>query len=121
MQEILKRKKIIYAVITLVVAFAVYSFFFGGSGNKTEVVTIEKPVLSDESIKGRDLLKVLLSLNGIKLDEEIFASRLFTGLRDFGISLPPTSVVGRENPFAPLGSEESQPAAQRAATTTKKK
>ena len=117
MQGILKRKKMIAVVVFIVAAFAVYAFFFGGSGNKTEVVTVEKPVLSDESVKGRDLLKVLLSLRGIKLDEGIFASLLFTSLQDFGISLPTGGSVGRQNPFAPLGTEEA-PAATSGASPT---
>ena len=51
-------------------------------------------------------MKVLLSLNNIKLDEEIFSSGLFTSLEDFTIALPETGPSGRKNPFAPIGKEE---------------
>ena len=65
----------------------------------------EKPLLSQDNVKGKELLMVLLSLKSMKLDDSIFSSNLFTNLQDFTIVLPDAGGVGRINPFAVIGRE----------------
>lgn len=97
-------KNIIIFVVIFVVAFLVYTFFFTG-GSASNSLQTEKPLLAQSNVKGKDLLKVLLSLNSIKLDEEIFSLNLFTSLEDFTITLPEIGISGRKNPFAPIGKD----------------
>ncbi|MEK7582120.1 MAG: hypothetical protein AAB488_02225 [Patescibacteria group bacterium] len=99
-----KRKNIIIAVVIFLVAFFIYSFFFKSSSENV-VLKKEIPALSQDNIKGKDLLVVLLNLNNIKLDEALFSSRLFTSLQDFTVSLPSAGTAGRANPFAPIEPE----------------
>ncbi len=109
--QIPSKKNIIIFVAIFIAAFIGYTFFFKGSGVPASLTT-EKPLLAQSDVKGKDLLRVLLSLNNIKLDEEIFSSELFTSLEDFTIALPETGPSGRKNPFAPIGKEgESGPKA----------
>ncbi len=96
---------IVAILLLLAGGFWVYTSYFKGNGTDTPLIT-ETPILNDQNVKGRDLLKVLLSLNGIKLDEEIFSSPLFTSLEDFTLTLPSSGGAGRNNPFAPIGVEE---------------
>lgn len=103
-----RSRKILYIVFAFVAAFFVYSFFMKPEQG-TPLVT-ETPLLSGQDVKGRELLNVLLSLNNITLDDEVFSSPLFENLQDFSITLPDTGATGRGNPFAPIGVEE--PASQ---------
>lgn len=105
MQKPSTKNTIIFFAI-FVLAFLVYTFFFTGGGEPLSLET-EKPLLAQSNVKGKDLLKVLLSLKNIKLDEEIFSSGLFINLEDFTIVLPDVGISGRKNPFAPLGKESS--------------
>lgn len=100
------KKNIIIFVVIFVVAFLGYTFFFTG-GSSTNPLETQAPLLAQSNVKGKDLLKVLLSLNSIKLDEEIFSSGLFTSLEDFTIILPDAGVSGRKNPFAPIGKDST--------------
>src|SRR5258708_1033251 len=105
-----RTSNIILFVLILVGAFVAYTFFFKGKPDTPPLVK-EPPILSQDQVKGKDLLKVLLSLNGIKLDEEIFSSPLFTSLQDFTLTLPSSGGIGRSNPFAPIGTDEGRSSA----------
>ena len=105
MSALSKRKNIILFIILFVLAFFVYTFFFKSSGTEA-LLTKDVPILAQDNVKGKDLLRVLLSLKNIKLDEEIFSSKLFISLQDFTITLPDTGTPGRNNPFAPIGGVE---------------
>ena len=63
-----------------IAAFIGYTFFFKGSGVPASLTT-EKPLLAQSNVKGKDLLKVLLSLNNIKLDEEVFFQGFLRALK----------------------------------------
>jgi len=96
------KANIIIGVLVLAGGIFAYSFLSGGESEAQ--LAPQAPILS-QNVKGRDLLKVLLSLDSIKLDEEIFSSPLFTSLEDFTLVLPTTGTTGRKNPFAPIGAE----------------
>lgn len=105
MQQLRTNKKLLF-ILAAVAAFFAYTFFFKSDG-PAPLLSGEKPLLSQQNIKGRELLTVLLSLNNIRLDEEVFSSPLFTSLEDFSIALPDSGTTGRDNPFAPIGVEET--------------
>ena len=62
-------------------------------------ITIEDPSVA------QDFLSLLLSVQGIKLDDAIFSDNAFSSLRDSSITLTPDGNEGRPNPFAPFGTE----------------
>ena len=57
----------------------------------------------------QELLVTLSNLRTISLDETIFADPVFQSLNDFGVVIPP-ELIGRRNPFAPIGLSASAPA-----------
>lgn len=97
-------KSIVVIAVLLILGFLAYTFFFK-PGEQTPILTTEKPILLQDNVKGKELLKILLSLKNIKLDDEIFSSALFTNLQDMTITLPDVGGKGRKNPFAPIGSD----------------
>lgn len=112
-----RTRNIVLFVLLLGAAFAAYTYFFTGK-KEAEPLVKEPPLLSQEQVKGKDLLKVLLSLNNIKLDDEIFSSPLFTSLEDFTLTLPSSGPIGRRNPFAPIGSDEVRSSATLTSAST---
>src|SRR4051812_37237432 len=98
MQTISRPRKIVYGVLLLIAVLIAYTYFFTGTAASTQTLVTETPVLSQDTVKGKELLRVLLSLNGIKLDDSIFSDPLFTSLQDFSIALPDIGTPGRQNP-----------------------
>ncbi len=101
------------AVLGGIIAVAViagYFLFFGGSAPVSSLQVIRPESGADKGIS-QELLATLLELHSITLDTSVWVDPSFQSLRDFGVALAPAP-VGRDNPFAPLGS------ASRAAQTT---
>lgn len=88
-------KKFIIIAIVVVLVMVAYRFL---------VVREPEPDLVGTSTPevGRELLALLVSLQSISLDGEIFERSDFRSLRDFGVAIPEES-LGRRNPFAPIG------------------
>ncbi len=61
---------------------------------------------------GQDFLGLLLNVESIKLDDSIFTSKAFTILQDFNRPIPEDHDPGRQNPFAPIGSDTTSVATQ---------
>lgn len=51
---------------------------------------------------GREFARILVNLEGLRLNDDIFSDPLFRSLIDFSVDLEPQE-KGRDNPFAPLG------------------
>ncbi len=92
-----KYQNIILIVVVLIIAFAIYSYFFTG---KEEAPLMTEEVVS-QSPEDQDLISLLLELKGITLDESIFSDATFDSLQDFSQELV-AEPTGRPNPFAPL-------------------
>lgn len=58
---------------------------------------------------GQEFINQLLSLQAIKLNDEIFSSLAFQSLEDFTIVLIQSGNEGRPNPFAPFGADGETP------------
>ena len=103
-----------FAIIVLIIAILIFaaSFFSGNksttsSNNKTNPLTsttgnIPLPGISNSTNSDDEFSKVLASIKSIYIDTSIFQNRAYMLLRDFPVSLG-TDVVGRNNPFAPIG------------------
>ncbi|MCH7529730.1 hypothetical protein IIB50_01280 [Patescibacteria group bacterium] len=99
-----KMRNILFILLTLAVAFAIYSYFFTGDRSTTSLLVSEQINTGGESSVERELLVLLLELRSVELTGNIFDSLSFKSLTDFGQELIPEP-VGRPNPFAPIGVE----------------
>ena len=79
----------------------------------SSIINTEKPLGEVEATKiGQEFINQLLSLQAIKLDDEIFSSLSFQSLEDFTIVLIQPGNEGRPNPFAPFGSDGATSSSQ---------
>lgn len=103
MIETLKKYKTLLIILAItIVVFIGYSLFFE-AGNDGSVLTSK-----NTSFRGggdNELLLLLVNLRSITLDESLFNDKAFKSLVDFGQQLVPEP-TGRQNPFAPVGSDD---------------
>ena len=100
MKLLVQYRNVVFVLAAVVIAFALYTYFFPGGGNNA--VLSEEEVVPAEEATNQDLITLLLQLRSITLDGKIFSDPVFKSLADFGQELVPEP-VGRTNPFAPLG------------------
>jgi len=96
-----KYKTLLTILVIILIAFIGYSMFFTG-GNDGSVL-----VSQSTSVQGggdNALLVLLVNLKSITLDDGLFNDPAFKSLIDFGQELIPEP-SGRQNPFAPVGSD----------------
>ncbi len=93
-------KNILLALILLAASFYLYSYFFVGSGDTSDVLTVTTPDGGD-TVLAADLLLVLADLRTLTLDDSIFTDPVFQSLKNFRVELSPEP-IGRDNPFAPI-------------------
>ncbi|HEY4511054.1 MAG TPA: hypothetical protein VJG29_01640 [Candidatus Paceibacterota bacterium] len=103
--EFLKKNKLALAgAVALIILIGAYLAFRGGNNEEllqsTESGQLSSPV-------SRELLLTLSDLRNVTLDESLFSDPSFRSLVDFGVEIP-LQPVGRRNPFAPLGTAQSQ-------------
>lgn len=109
---ILKSKLMILILAGVVLAGVVwYSFMRDKSTQLLQTQDLTVSTGADS-----DVVNVLLQLRAVSLSGTIFTDPAFQSLQDFGSQIVPEP-VGRQNPFAPLGSaaaavSTSTPAAQ---------
>lgn len=105
--EIIKKYKIILIIIIIVVISGIaYKALFNTDKTK-DLLTSDTRLSNEENIATiveNDLLSLLLDIRSVKLDGSIFTKETFNSLEDFGQEIIP-ELIGRENPFAPIGSE----------------
>lgn len=106
MQIIQKYKTILIIIVIVVVGGIAYKALF--NTDKTKDLLVSDINSSNEEntaiIVESDLLSLLLDIRSVKLDGGIFTKETFNSLQDFGQEIVPEP-IGRENPFAPIGSE----------------
>lgn len=61
---------------------------------------------------GGDMLALLINVKSINLDDSLFTKKSFDLLQDFNRPIPPDTNPGRQNPFAPLGTDGGPVTAQ---------
>lgn len=105
------KNSIIFIAISSVLVLS-YFFLFKKDSQPAGLIvsapgTVENNVsgLATDSSVDRDFLPLLLSVKDIKLDDSIFKNTAFQSLVDSSIVLTPDNTEGRNNPFAPLGSD----------------
>lgn len=99
----MKQSTIIWFVAIVAVLYLGYLFFLAPSSEP--VLTVTETAASPDA----DLVALLFELKNIRLDNTVFTDPAFRALKDFGQDLVVES-VGRNNPFAPLGGQDTRPA-----------
>ncbi len=120
-----KIKNIILFTIATAFLILAYMFFFKKAPDQQNLVSTDNTgtvfksdvVANQTSKTTEDLLSVLLSVRGIKLDDSIFSDEAFLRLKDSSIFLNPPTDEGRPNPFAPIGTDNPTPAVNTGANT----
>ncbi len=95
----MNRKNIIKILflVTLAVTGVYYYRIYG-----SKLIPVASMVLNDSSAPvGEDILELVQKLDYINIDNSIFASALFTNLKDFSVQVV-NGEKYRPNPFAPI-------------------
>lgn len=108
--------------ITVIIILAVLIVIFSYIGNKSPAASSNNGLSTSASQSTATLPSggtgnpsqatasqfstTLSSINGITLDTSIFSDSGYKALRDYPVTLG-TAVIGRQNPFAPIGSDSS--------------
>lgn len=113
----MKNHKLLIGIVALVVvALGVYLYFSRGSKTPAPTSTLvstntgNNPVATGDvtaaasSFAGSDIATMLRNVSQIKLNTNILQSPSFLALVDTTLTLPPTTVSGRVNPFGIGGS-----------------
>jgi hypothetical protein len=118
-------KNIIIIVIVAAVLMLAYFLFFKSSPAEPDLTTsaggsaLPAGSTSDQgSAAGSEFLSMLLNVKSIQLNDSIFNDPAFASLHDSSITLTPDAVIGRPNPFAPIGTDLPPTPTPTSTTTT---
>lgn len=116
-----KIKTLAFIALAIAVIFVGYSFMSskktastGSSSNPLVSTTgvIPLPGAPSTTPSSADEFSTILSkINSITIDTSLFSNRAYMMLRDFPVSLG-SDVVGRADPFAPIGTDSGGPVSQ---------
>lgn len=107
-------KNIVIGLVVAILGLGVYAFLSGngseqvggsanslssliGSGNFGEVKE------SNTDLANAEILRILGSIQNISLDVDIFENPVFRELEDSRFTIPKPTIIGRPNPFLPIG------------------
>jgi len=99
-----RTKKIAIVVVVIVIAFIGYKMFFAGSGSGDTTLVADQS--KTEFVDGQTILALLDRLNKVTLDSSVFSNQTFTSLINFEKPIQ-DQVIGRQNPFQPIGADGS--------------
>lgn len=102
-----KYKKIIIVIVVMLVAFIIYSFVSGGNTQEEELLTstnANQNQTTQSRIVGSEIISALNQIQTLNLSRDIFDDPVFGSLIDRSEPIP-EEPVGKNNPFAPIGSE----------------
>ncbi len=113
-----KVKKILILILFAFIAFQVYKLVAPKSDTADQASSSKnglinnslQPALSPKQESIERLLSLLLSVNTIKLNNQIFNTSEFRSLKDFSLNDEQQSLdlsFGRSNPFLPIGDESA--------------
>jgi len=100
-----KIKQTILAVIIIVIAFVVFKVFFAPADSGDTALLADKNT-SVQVADGQMILVLLNKLKNVNLDTDIFSNNIFNSLVSFEKPIA-DQVVGRPNPFLPIGVDGS--------------
>lgn len=99
-----KVKQIIISVVVILVALIAFKVFFVDEDSGSSALVAENA--NATFIDGQAILSMLNNLNRVTLDESVFSDKVFLSLESFERDLD-SQVLGRPNPFYPIGQDGS--------------
>lgn len=110
MERIIKRsmtmnetiKNILIGIAVVAVLFLAYKVLVGREKEVVEPAVVATPAPASapvSSVRSGSAADILLRVENIKVDTQIFSSSIFKSLRDFRVEIPPEP-VGKANPFS---------------------
>lgn len=110
--------KLVFIIVIVVIAGGVW-YGLSQSGAPEPLLTTTSPAGTLTTGQGSDqeIIGTLLALRAVTLSGTIFGDPGFMVLQDFGTTIVPEP-VGRQNPFAPLGAQNTPAAPNTVAPTT---
>ncbi len=110
-----KTKQIIIVIILIIVSFVGYKMFFPANNSIDSLV--EDQSENANFVDGQTILVLLNKLNQVVIDESIFSNDIFVSLVSFERPIA-EQVVGRPNPFLPIGVDSSSASFPLSTSTT---
>lgn len=100
------KNNIILIISVVVVGIFAYSYL-----NKTDISTsyLAQDINTTDSTEARYIYNLSQKIKPLELKDDIFKSETFLNLRDNTVDFP-RQASGRNNPFAPVGSDTLAPA-----------
>lgn len=102
----ISQHKLVFILVVAVVAIGVW-YGLSQSGAPAPLLTTSAVDVSpSEQSTDQEIIGTLLALRSVTLSGSIFSDPAFVSLQDFGTTIIPEP-VGRQNPFAPLSSQNA--------------
>lgn len=98
-------KTIVAIIVVSTIGFFAYSYLSGGSSSAGDLTQVSQTATSK---MGAQVLSALNQLRQLQLDTSVFSNATFKSLKDFSQPLPTDQIPGRDNPFAPIGTNVSK-------------
>lgn len=96
--------KNILLIVALIIVVGIGFYMFTGS-KPDEALTTTTGGIVGEPVVGQELVVELHRLEALRnVDSGFLTNPTFSSLQDFTVAVPPQP-LGRENPFAPVGSD----------------
>lgn len=107
-------KKILFGLLIAIALLVVYSVLVPQDDSQTAQGSSSLSSLLDDSSLGQikeadtkvanaEILKILGNIQHIELRDDIFSNPVFRKLEDSEFTIPKPVVIGRPNPFLPIG------------------
>lgn len=95
------KNNIITIILVLVIGMVAFWYLTKTDGTTAYLVT---DVKTTDSVDAKYIYNILQQMAQVSLDDSLFSNQIFQNLKDNTVSFSPQS-SGRNNPFAPVGSD----------------
>ena len=95
------KNNIITVILIVLIAIVAY-WYLTKTDDTTAYLTAD--VKTTDSVDAKYVYNILKEMSVVNLDDSIFANQTFQNLKDNTVSFSPQA-SGRDNPFAPVGSD----------------
>ncbi len=106
-------KKILIGLLVAIALLVVYSFLVPKDGEQAnrgaglssllDSSSLGQIQETDTKVANAEILKILGNIQHIELNDDIFSNPVFRKLKDSHFAIPKPLVIGRANPFLPIG------------------
>jgi hypothetical protein len=104
-------------IIILVIVIGAVAFWYLGQNNNNTGSSLSVDAQTSNSADAQYIYNILQQMAQVKLDDSIFSDPNFQSLRDNTATFPLQS-AGRNNPFAPTGTDTAAPGQTQTATSS---